>query len=160
MALVLLLALGVGAALVWPNDAERKATSLRVGMPILEVVDVLGPQGDSDRNLYHDEVPAPVVGAGVVVLLCSSFGQGPFLSAAAFAHGRTEVPEHFWAQQDGSAVSVVFRSPDGSSQDSDLEPWREMQLVVASFRTTPPPTVHPLTRLCRTLARILPFLKE
>jgi hypothetical protein len=50
---------------------------------------------------------------------------------------------------DGSILSVEFTPP--------VEGGR---VWVTSVRTTPPPPVHPLTRLRRTLARALPFLGE
>jgi hypothetical protein len=50
---------------------------------------------------------------------------------------------------DGSILSVEFTQP------VEGRPER-----VALVRTTPPPPVHPLTRLRRTLARIIPALKE
>jgi hypothetical protein len=93
--------------MTWPNDAERKASLLRVGMSIVEVANVLGPQGAQDPNDYHPEIPVPVVGSSVVGLLCSPFGQGSFLAAAVFVHGRTEVPVHLGTARRLSRIRYV-----------------------------------------------------
>jgi hypothetical protein len=50
---------------------------------------------------------------------------------------------------DGSILTIEFTPP--------VEGWHARVALVSS---TPPPPVHPLTRLCRTLARAFPFLGE
>jgi hypothetical protein len=54
-----------------------------------------------------------------------------------------------WLQEDRSALHVGFRSSEAGAEPVVVYTW-----------TREPPPVHPLTRLRRTLARVLPFLGE
>jgi hypothetical protein len=56
-------------------------------------------------------------------------------------------------------IHVVRPQDDGSRSDVKLGPFDEGWPVL-SFQTTPPPPVHPLTRLRRTLAHVFPFVDE
>jgi hypothetical protein len=59
-----------------------------------------------------------------------------------------------WDQDDGSTLFIEFATPE----EGELMNGKFAR--VAAVRTTPPPPVHPLTRLRRTLARAFPFLGE
>jgi hypothetical protein len=57
-------------------------------------------------------------------------------------------------------VANVFNGKDGSQLVVVFPHRLDLGHCVVSFHTIPPPPVHPLTRLRRTLARALPFLGE
>jgi hypothetical protein len=112
IALVQLLVIGVGAALLWPNEAEAAAARIRKGMTLSEAEEALGRHG-----------------GGLGGSMRAQGYQYPF--------------------EDGSCLTLSL------VRSGLWEPWD-----VGAFWTEPPTPVHPLTRLRRTLARVIPALGE
>src|SRR5258707_21583 len=117
LALVLLLAIGAGPVLMWPtsSQAERKAATLRLGMPLGEASLIC----EKDISVWS-----------AITSLASPYR------------------------------SFHCRFADGSKLTVRAERSREdvNTFLVSALQITPPE--HPLTRLRRTLARIMPALEE
>jgi hypothetical protein len=138
LALVLLLALGVGATVLWPepSEAERVAEHVNPGMERTPVLVLLVGQKKSLRGLTLWENWEPE--RGWVEPFAVS---GPVRLTS---HGRQR-----YDFKDGSALLVYY----------DWDRGQEHGHKVTSVRATPA-TAHTLARLRRTLARIFPALKE
>jgi hypothetical protein len=115
--LVQLLVIGVDLALLWPtpNDAERVAAKIEVGMT-----------WDRARELMQPRL---------------SVWQSPSTVAK-------DAPCR-WSYEDGSGL-IITRDPT----------CQHVIEIDTTPPTLPPATVHPLTRLRRTIARVLPFVGE
>jgi hypothetical protein len=134
LALALLLAGGIGAVLLWPlpSEAERTAARIEVGTLWDQELELLARPGQ--RYLADSDYRERAM------LATGSPRRRPAVDLTAIDSGTRR-----WRYVDGSTLNVT----------RDLE-----GCCVTSVFTTPPPPVHPLTRLRRTLARALPFLGE
>jgi hypothetical protein len=116
LAVLLLLAAGVGVAVMWPtpSEAEEDAASIRVGMTTAQVREVIESFPDTRRRLLATGDNGEVIGVNF---------------------------------DDESGLSIDYTGEGESRRVRDVEVFA-------------PPPVHPLARLRRTLARILPSQGE